>query len=480
MSNEPHVPSILVCPEKNGPGIIYDLAEEIGRGGFGSVFRIIRQSDKKDFALKVCPHEALENEQFKAKHFAEIAIQSAMDHPNIIKAVGNWKDGVNTYIVMELCRKGNLQQMLRRKGPLSEAETAKYIKDIIQGVAYCHDHHIIHRDLKLDNFLVADDGSIKITDFGVSEIVDGKNKELVFAGTPQYMGPEVHGLQKYGYQVDIWAIGVCAYELLAGRKPFEAQTMKAMVDLIKAGDFKFPASLKLSFVAKDFIQSALQVKPELRPNIHELALHPFLALANNLQEDDESKEEQIDDKAPLYSVARFCDKSSKYGFGYLLLDGSVGAIFNDYTRMIIDPYSEFIQCYPSYNEKEPIIIPIDKADMKEKHIILLMKFQKALTINKQMFILPIEHADPKKIMPHVKYWLRKDGDILFRMENRVVQVNFGDKNKVLVNFSTKKMLITKSLFEKGTVYNFEEIKKKKEIFDMYEKVTSLLNELSHQ
>ena len=478
MNTQIHLPSVLVCPEKDSPGIVYNIAEEVGRGGFGCVYRVIRQSDLKEFALKVCPHEALENEQFKAKHFAEIAIQSAMDHPNIVKAVGNWKDQNNTYIVMELCKKGTLRQLIKRKGSLSEQEAAKFTKDIIQGVAYCHDHHIIHRDLKLDNFLIADDGTIKITDFGVSEIVDRKNKELVFAGTPQYMGPEVIGLQKYGYQVDIWAIGVCTYELLTGHKPFEAQTMKAMAELIKAGDFQFPVNLKLSFVAKDFIQSALQVKPELRPNIHELALHPFLALANQIPETEHVQ--QINDKAPSYCVSRFADKSDKYGFGYLLCDGSVGAIFNDYTRMIIDPYSEFIQCWPSYNEQNPIIIPMSQADKKEKHIVCLLKFQKALTMNKQMFVLPLEHFKPKEPMHHVKYFLRKKDVILFRMENRVVQVIFEDKTKVIVNFSTKQMLVTKSLFEKGVVYNLESTKNNKEAHDLYEKVKALLNELSQQ
>ena len=69
-------------------------------------------------------------------------------------------------------------------------------KDIIQGVAKCHYHHIIHRDLELDNFLIADDCTIKIINIGISEIVDRKNKELVLAGTPQYMKPEVISLKK--------------------------------------------------------------------------------------------------------------------------------------------------------------------------------------------------------------------------------------------------------------------------------------------
>lgn len=473
------VPDVLVQPRENGINIIYTLQEVLGEGGFAKVYHVVNQRTKEDLALKVVQKETLENEEFKAKHFAEIAIQSSFDHPNIVKCIANWKDDNNTYIVMELCQRGSLKNALARRGLYSEPECAKVMRDIIAGVANLHDNHVIHRDLKLDNFLIGDDGTLKITDFGISErLTEDKEKELVFAGTPTYMGPEVVGLKNYGYQVDIWAIGVCAFELLTGHTPFEGSSMKMIYDKIKKGEFRFPNGIKLSFVAKDFIQSALQVKPELRPNIHELAKHPFLNLADKVQDSD-LVTPAPGVTMPSFSVSRFCDKTSKFGFGYLLLDGTIGVCFNDFTRMILDPFEDFIQCWPTYSDPEPIIIPIKDADLQQKHISFLMKFAKTLKANPSMFVLPQQKPSPEVPLRHVKYWLRDPHNILFRLDNRVVQVNFEDKTKVMVFFSQKKMLMTKTLQGEVEEIDIAAIEVNEEAKKRYAVVRQLLNDLSH-
>ncbi|EAY18459.1 CAMK family protein kinase [Trichomonas vaginalis G3] len=474
MQRDLNIPSHLQRMKSNGEVDVYDFVSELGEGGFASVFHVRRESDHKSFALKVIPHEALQNENFKAKHFAEIEIQSKMDHKNIVKSYDHFKDENNTYILMELCLKGNVKNYLSRKGALSEKEAAKIIKSVCSGVKYCHDHHIIHRDLKLDNFMISDDGDIKIIDFGVSEIVsDSKKKDFVFAGTPMYMGPEVIGLHQYGYQVDIWAIGICTFELLTGHPPFEANNMKDMSKLIVSGEFRFPPNIQLSFVAKDFIESALQVKPSLRPNIRELLKHPFLQLADK-EETKEVKHPAHMDTAPTYAVQSYLiDK--KGNLAYLMLDGTCGSNFTDGTRIILDINEDFMQIWASTDEVRPVIVPMTAADKKQVQISFILKAAKEM--KSRCEIPKRDKLNPKKLLPNVKYW-KKDGDcILFRMDNRVVQTNFAGGKVIFVDFTNKLYLHLQNL-QDGSVYiPLEAAEKNPQEKELYSAIKDILNKL---
>lgn len=465
--------------------ITYQVCEEIGYGAFAKVFRIVRILDKKQFALKVISKETMENEDFKMKHFAEIAIQSMFDHDNIIKIIDNWKDLDYTYIVMELCKKGTLKSLLRRRGPMKEPTTAKLMRDVLYAVREMHKKNVIHKDLKLENFLLDDNNDVKITDFGISEHINSDRKEKVFAGTPLYMGPEVLALKEYGYQVDVWAVGVCTYELLTGQLPYMGDSLDQIYEKIKNGEFRFPNEIKLSFLAKDFIQSALQFKPERRPNIGELLLHPFINLAQKKDEIDINivpnniSNYPINFAAsPSYSVARFCDKTDQFGFGYLLKNGCIGACFNDYTRIIMDPHEEFVQMYSTYKDKVPILLDAKNLDPKEKHISLLLKFNKVLKSNKEMFKIPNARLNKSVPMTHVKYWIRKDEDVFFRFDNRVVQTNYADKKKAIIYYPNKKMVVFNDLFESGDVYDFNQMETNEEIKTKYSVTSTLISHIS--
>lgn len=473
MQRELNLPLHLQRVRANGEEDVYDFVSELGQGGFASVFHVRRQSDNKDFALKVVPQEALQNENFKAKHFAEIEIQSKMDHKNIVKSFDHFKDENNTYILMELFSKGSVKNYLYRKGALTENEASKIIKSVCQGVKYCHENHIIHRDLKLDNFMIADDGDIKIIDFGISEIIkDNKKKDFVFAGTPMYMGPEVIGLQKYGYQVDIWAIGICTFELLTGHPPFEANNMKDMSKLIVSGAFRFPPNLQLSFVAKDFIESALQVKPSLRPNIRELLKHPFLQLADK-QVPKETKNAHTD-KAPQYAIQSYIiDK--KGNLAYIMLDGTAGTCFTDGTRIVMDVNEEFMQIWASYDETRPVIVPMHAADKKQPQISFLLKATKEM--KSKIEIPPHEKLNPKKLLPNVKYWTKEPKCTLFRLDNRVVETHFTTGKVVFVDFTNKLFLLLQNLSGEGSYISTDNIDRVPEQKELYSTIKHILNQM---
>ena len=474
MIEEPKLPPIVICPTPEPNGTKYKLAEQLGKGGFAYVYRVIRQPDKTEFALKVCPREALENESFKAKYFAEIEIQSEMKHENIVQLKQNWRDDKYTYLIMELCKQGSVAQMLKRRYQIHEPEAALIMKQVVDAVVYMHQHNVIHRDLKLDNFLIDENGEIKITDFGISEIVSSQRKDLVFAGTPQYMGPEVIGLHEYGFQVDIWAIGVCTYELLTGHRPFEARDMKEMYKRINKGEFRFPPELHLSFIAKDFIESSLQVKPSLRPKITDLAKHPFLQQGKQFIES-----RNLDSgKMPSFGVSRYCDQTDKDGFAFLLYDGTCGVIFNDNTRLIIDPFGEFLQYWTSYEDAAPKVTNVSKADKTQKQIKKLFKFRENLMSDPKFYTLPAQHLNPNNVLQHVKYYVKNEKGKLFRLDNRIVQVNFETKEKVFVDYSKKIMLIFKDGSTKGEIVKLDEnMNKNTPAYQYHKEIRVLLNKL---
>ena len=159
---------------------------------------------------------------------------------------------------------------------------------------------------------------------------------------------------------------------------------------------------------------------------------------------------------PKYCVARFCDHSEKYGLGYLLIDGTVGACFNDVSRMVMDPYEEFIHYWPTYQSISPEVLKIH--DIKQqKKISILKKFAESLKKTKSMYELPNIKLDPNQPLKHVKYWMRNDDATLFRMEDRDIQVNFNDRTKLIIFWGTKKLMMVQSIKELGKLIPISEL-----------------------
>lgn len=253
--------------------IVYKRCEELGHGGFAKVFRAVNKNTGEEVAIKVTSREKLKKPKAEQKHKSEVAIQTSLHHPNIVKAYDFFTDQFFTYLVLELCPGGSLKSLVRQKKQLSEIETIKYLIDILNGLCYLHDNRIIHRDLKLDNFLIDKDGNVKIADFGLSTKLsyDDERKHSV-CGTPNYISPELLLDAKKGisYEVDIWAVGVATYGMLTGVLPFQTKHTKDTYERIKRCSYSFPPNCDLTPGAKSFIQSVLQLDPEMRPTALEL------------------------------------------------------------------------------------------------------------------------------------------------------------------------------------------------------------------
>ena len=215
----------------------------------------------------------------------EINLLRSLSHENIVAYLGTECAPNNTlYIFTEWVPGGNLQQLQKKFGTLSETVVRKYTAQILTGLNYLHENHVIHRDIKGANILVDDRGTIKLTDFGASKRMSGgatlvdENQSL--RGTPFYMAPEVIMQVGHGRKADVWSVGCTVLQMLSGNPPWKDKKFDSPAALLyHIAHAEEPPELPvdvLSDVAISFLKQCLALDPNERPNVQELLQHPFL------------------------------------------------------------------------------------------------------------------------------------------------------------------------------------------------------------
>jgi serine/threonine protein kinase len=203
----------------------------------------------------------------------EIEAQSHLQHANITRLYGHFSDATHVYIILEYCAGGELFRKLAREGALDGRTAARYICQVTEAAKYCHSKHIIHRDIKSENILISLNGDLKLADFGVS-VHTPKSRRETYCGTPEYMAPEILAHKPYDNKVDVWAIGVLLFELLAGWSPFQDENNAIMMNRIRAVDLRFPSDMSPS--AQDLIRKFLQKNPADRIDLNAVRAHPWI------------------------------------------------------------------------------------------------------------------------------------------------------------------------------------------------------------
>ncbi|KAH1060654.1 hypothetical protein GLYMA_02G163300v4 [Glycine max] len=263
----------------------YELSDEVGRGHFGYT---CSAKGKKgafkgvDVAVKVIP---------KAKMTTAIAIEDVRrevkilraltGHKNLVQFYEAYEDDANVYIVMELCKGGELlDRILSRGGKYSEEDARVVMIQILSVVAFCHLQGVVHRDLKPENFLFTskdDNSSLKAIDFGLSDYVKPDERLNDIVGSAYYVAPEVLH-RSYGTEADMWSIGVIAYILLCGSRPFWARTESGIFRAVLKADPSFDEAPwpSLSVDAKDFVKRLLNKDYRKRLTAAQALSHPWL------------------------------------------------------------------------------------------------------------------------------------------------------------------------------------------------------------
>ncbi|XP_053701927.1 MAP/microtubule affinity-regulating kinase 3a isoform X3 [Synchiropus splendidus] len=240
----------------------YRLLKTIGKGNFAKVKLARHILTGREVAIKIIDKTQL-NPNSLQKLFREVRIMKILNHPNIVKLFEVIETERTLYLVMEYASGGEVFDYLVAHGRMKEKEARAKFRQIVSAVQYCHQKHIVHRDLKAENLLLDADMNIKIADFGFSNEFTLGNKLDTFCGSPPYAAPELFQGKKYdGPEVDVWSLGVILYTLVSGSLPFDGQNLKELRERVLRGKYRIP--FYMSTDCENLLKRFLVLNPSKR------------------------------------------------------------------------------------------------------------------------------------------------------------------------------------------------------------------------
>lgn len=216
----------------------YIVQHEIGRGGFGAVYRALRRTDGAPVAIKVMLPRVDSDDGALQKFEREVAVTSGLAHPNVVRLMDHGSERAVFFFVMEFCDGGNVGDLMRtRGGRLTLGEAKPIMLEALAGLSYAHKKGVVHRDLKPQNLLLSA-GHTLVSDFGLSKSfqqagLSGMSMTGSFAGTPLFMPHEQITNFKYVKPVsDVWSMAATFYNMLTGTVPYEFSKGRDPIDVI--------------------------------------------------------------------------------------------------------------------------------------------------------------------------------------------------------------------------------------------------------
>ena len=252
----------------------------LGRGSFGEVILVRLKSTKKVYAMKILDKKILKMKKQQNHTKTERDLMVKINSPFIVNIKSAFQDDTNLYLVSEFMQGGDMFFHMH-DGQIvifSHDKTRFYMLELVLALESLHKNNMVYRDLKPENILLDSKGHVKLTDFGLSKILeDEDDKAFTLCGTPQYLAPEVLLKKGYDKMVDWWSLGCVLYEMLMGRLPFAIK--RGMINL-KIYEKKIDFPRKISNEARDLIEKFLVVNPTERlgygPNgTDDIKNHPF-------------------------------------------------------------------------------------------------------------------------------------------------------------------------------------------------------------
>jgi len=249
----------------------YELVRELGRGGTATVY-LARQTDlNRVVALKELSALPVSDPSTARRFVRESRLAASLNHPSIVTVHDFFEHHGTPYIAMEYLERGSLRPLVDAQ--LAFAQVAGVLEGLLAGLSHAHEHDIVHRDIKPENLMITADGRVKIADFGIAKVVDQALAGTMLTakgttiGTPTYMAPEQAMGQGIGPWTDLYAVGVIAFELLAGTPPFETSGTPMSILLRHVNEPPMTlSSLKPSVDARlsEWIEQLLEKEPEER------------------------------------------------------------------------------------------------------------------------------------------------------------------------------------------------------------------------
>ncbi len=244
----------------------YEILEQIGAGGMSYVYRATCHTLNRQVAIKVLKEEFASDEAFVEKFKMEAQAAARLSHPNIVNVYDVVDEDELHYIVMELIDGITLKSYIKKKGQLETREAAGIALQVAQGIEAAHAHHIIHRDIKPQNMIIAMDGKVKVADFGIARAVSAQTMNAQAVGSVHYISPEQAKGEFCDERSDIYSFGITMYEMVTGKVPFEGDNTVS-VALAHLSEPIAPPSQEnpqVGLAMEEIILKCTQKKPERR------------------------------------------------------------------------------------------------------------------------------------------------------------------------------------------------------------------------
>ena len=208
----------------------YEIIAEVGRGGMAVVYKAYQRALDRYVAIKVLPPQFTFDPEFIRRFALEARAAAKLKHPNIVTIYDVGEQNGLHYIVQEFVEGITLADLIRREGALPPTRAVHIITQVASALDYAHTLGFVHRDVKPSNIMIGANDHATLTDFGIAKAAEGTRvtKSGVMVGTPEYMAPEQIRGQGVDGRVDVYALGVVGYEMLAGRVPFQGDTARVL------------------------------------------------------------------------------------------------------------------------------------------------------------------------------------------------------------------------------------------------------------
>ncbi|XP_007441812.1 serine/threonine-protein kinase PLK4 [Python bivittatus] len=264
----------------------FKVGNLLGKGSFAGVYRAVSLKTGLEVAVKMIDKKAMHKAGMVQRVQNEVKIHCQLKHPSILELYNYFEDSNYVYLILEMCHNGEMSRYLKnRRNIFSEEEVRNFMHQIITGMLYLHSHGILHRDLTLSNLLLTNNMNIKIADFGLAtQLKMPHEKHYTMCGTPNYISPEIATRSAHGLESDVWSLGCMFFTLLAGKPPFDTDTVKNTLSKVVLADYEMPVFL--SREAQDLIHQLLRKNPADRLSLSAVLDHPFMSNGRSVRSKD--------------------------------------------------------------------------------------------------------------------------------------------------------------------------------------------------
>ncbi|KAM4689084.1 obscurin-like [Discoglossus pictus] len=271
-------------PKRRKLKSFFEVKEEIGRGSFGFLKRVVHKGNGATCAAKFIPLRSRTRQQA----YRERDILSEITHDKVTLLLDAFETKKTLVLILEICCGEELLDRLFRKKTVTEKGVKHYVRQLVEAVGFLHEKNILHLDIKPSNILMvhADREDIKLCDFGFAQKLSTSEPQYSKYGAPEFVPPEVVSLSPVSKASDIWPLGVISYLCLVCASPFAGQNDRETLLNVQEGKISWQSSgfVHLSEEAKDFMKRTIQISPEARPTAVECAQHKWFQESSSLQD----------------------------------------------------------------------------------------------------------------------------------------------------------------------------------------------------